>query len=204
MQTRTLIVLAALVAGMSVTSLLLLLLEPNPVAPPPGGVLMGIPDVLDERQLANIEAAPRQWQAILIHDSGAQRGSAESVGQLHDKLGRDGLGYHFVVNNGSGEPDGTIEIGYRWKYQLEGGYLDATANPEQAAAWHEHVIGVCVIGNPDNEPLTDAQVESLVWLIDALQETFDVPGEAVVIDAGSQGVPRFPFEARLRRELDAR
>ncbi len=201
MQTRTLVVLTALVAGMSLTSLLLLLLEPTPMAPPAGPMLLQ-QDLADEQRLLATDAPIRDWSAIVIHDSGASQGSADSLGRLHEQMGRQGLGYHFVINNGSGRADGTIEIGYRWKHQHDGAYLSPIQeDPEQAQIWHERVLGICLVGDTETLQISEDQFESLVWLIRSLQDELGVESDRVLFDLGRDGSPRYSFEERLRQRL---
>jgi len=43
----------------------------------------------------------RPWRYIVIHHMASSRGSAGIIHRLHRKRGYDGLGYHFVIGNGS-------------------------------------------------------------------------------------------------------
>src|SRR5579864_1667285 len=56
--------------------------------------------------------APRNpaFRSIVIHHSATHGGSAAAFERTHrTRLG--GLAYHFVIGNGSGAPDGAIEVG---------------------------------------------------------------------------------------------
>ncbi len=188
---RTWVVLSSLLIGMTAISSLLLVLEPGPVAPLPEVTLLSTDQSIDPAdRLFNI---PRNqdWQAIIVHDSGTDDGSAESVGAAHERLGRDGLGYHFVINNGSGERDGTIEIGFRWQQQISGTYLDGPG-----ADWfNSHAIGICLIGDADTGRFSDSQLRELIWLVRRLQDRFGIPREAVYAQIGSDShrvSPHFP------------
>src|SRR6185369_8118487 len=46
-----------------------------------------------------------RWQAIVIHHSAAPYGTPASIERQHRAMNLDGLGYHFVVGNGSGMSD---------------------------------------------------------------------------------------------------
>lgn len=180
---RTIVVLAALVMGMTLTSGLLLLLEPGPVAPLTGLTLTSLDrSASPEQKLFDTSTTPRQWQAIVIHDSGSLTGSSRTLHQAHEQAGRDGLGYHFVVNNGTGEEDGVIEMGFRWPRQLAGQYVEGG---EDAQWFNENAIGICVVGDVDRESPTVAQRAELLWLVQQLQARFNIPRDRVYVEVGS-------------------
>lgn len=193
------VVLAALVAGMSITSLLLVLLEPNPVALPPQGVLFNNKQVSSQGTLTTAEggkayqllaetaASVRPWTRIVIQDSGAQRGSAASIDieSVIDQMPGEQAGYHFVINNGTEQEDGAIEIGYRWKHQFDA--AEPVAPPRLGEASNSvsaelnssgdkaftGTIAVCVIGDSDQQELTEDQEDSLIWLVKTLSQQLD-------------------------------
>jgi hypothetical protein len=120
---------------------------------------------------------PSRWQSIVIHHSGSPAGDAETLNRQHITYGLDGLGYHFVIGNGSGMGDGIIHIGYRWRRQLPG----AHALGDNAEWFNRNAIAICLIGNGDNRAFTDRQVESLVRLVRDLQSRLLIPAERVVL-----------------------
>ncbi len=194
---RTLVVLGSLVAGMTLTALLLIVLVPGPVAPLGGAILQQTDARQDSEAGLFGVTRERDWQAIVIHDSGSMSGSAESLNELHERLGRGGLGYHMVVNNGTGEADGTIELGFRWREQFDGAYLDTGNRPEVAAWYHGHAIGICVVGDVDQQSLTEKQFQELLWLVQTLQDRYGIDSEHVYVDMGADPEParRFPYAA---------
>lgn len=186
-------VLGALVMGMTMTSALLLVLEPGPVAPLSGVTLQSVDNATQPSDKLFDIAQPHPWQAIVIHDSGSLTGSARSINEVHERLGRKGLGYHFVINNGTGTDDGVIEVGFRWERQFEGAYV-----PEAAAGfdWNRNAIGVCLVGDADRRAFTESQLRELVWLVQQLQARFNIPRDAVYIEVGGSpdGPPKlFPY-----------
>lgn len=185
---RTLIVLGSLIGGMTLISGLLLVLEPGPVAPLSGITLTSV-DVSGRPADRLFGSAPSHaWQAIVIHDSNTLQGSSRTLNELHEKMGRKGLGYHFVINNGRGEADGLIEVGFRWTRQLPGAYVEG-----QGAEWfNRNAIGICLIGDTDRQPLTQAQLRELVWLVQQLQRQYNIPGDKVVVQMGEQASVTFP------------
>jgi len=198
---RTLTVLASLVAAMTVTSGLLLLLEPGPSAPAAGVALQSInrPDdtnpVQAQSKLFDTQALEVKWNAIVIHDSRTPEGSAQTMHLIHQNLGRDGLGYHFVLDNGPGSDDGKIEVGFRWSKQGPGDFFDP-----RTTEWPD-TIGICLIGDGQGEGFTDTQLQQLVWLVQQLQSRYGIPKNSVYAQIGTQTAgSRFP-DAWFRQQL---
>jgi len=178
---RTITVLGSLVVGMTLTSILLLVLTPGPATPISGVRLQAIERETDRTDKLFDTARPRKWQAIVIHDSGAMAGSADAINKVHEMLGRGGLGYHFVINNGSMAEDGQIDVGFRWQRQFAGAYVEGTG-----ADWfNQNAVGVCLIGNADEGKFTEAQLRQLVWLVRQLQQQYRVPAEQVYVSVGA-------------------
>ena len=199
---RTILVLTSLALCMTLTSALLLALEPGRVAPMTGVALISTDQQVEPQETLFSVAQPHDWQAIYIHDSLTMEGSATTLSEMHRLDGRVGLGPHLVINNGQGESDGLIEVGFRWQRQLPGDYLAG----DQAAVWfNENAIGICLIGDADRKAFTPSQIRELVWLVRQLQSRFNIPASHVYVRVGTdpQGVSRnFPhaaFEQQLLR-----
>jgi len=188
---------------MTLASTVLLLLEPTQVAPFNGVRLQSIDRGTEpESVLFATDPAPLadRWSMIVIHDSGTVLGSAESLNREHERLGRGGLGYHFVIGNGSDTTDGLIEVGFRWRTQKVG----AHSVGDYAQQFNRHAIGICVVGDADREPITDAQMRELVWLVQQLQHKFGISAKDVYLGIGSgqQDLPagHFPL-GQFQRQL---
>ncbi len=202
---RTLIVLGALVVAMTVVSAVLLVLEPRPGSAGSEVIhLTSLDGSEPQTTLFNTTPAPdpRVWKAIVIHHSGTTEGSAATIDRVHERLNLGGLGYHFVIDNGRGGPDGEIEVGFRWKQQRAGAY---SAGP--SGDWfNRHAIGICLIGDPQKEAPSEAQIRELVWLVRHLQVRLGVPTSRVLVQGGSgsasaSGGGRFFPEAAFRQQL---
>lgn len=124
-----------------------------------------------------------RWQAIVIHHSGTSAGTVEEIARLHRQWGLPTLGYHFVIGNGNGEPDGDVLAGPRWIAREPGAHVAARpggASPD--AAWfNEHAIGICLIGNGERRAFTDAQMANLVRHVRQLQAAYGIPDSNVVL-----------------------
>jgi len=193
---RTLIVLGSLVMGMTLTSGLLLVLEPGPVAPLTGVSLQSIDRGTQSSgagQLFDHPDPSRDWRGIIVHASGSEEGSARTLDQLHKELGRSGLGYHFVINNGSFREDGLIELGPRWRQQMPGAYVSGP----RSQPVNDRFIGVSLIGDDQQQDFpSQEQMQELLWLVKRLQQRYDIPSQAVIVDTG----PTFPH-TRFRKQL---
>jgi hypothetical protein len=125
---------------------------------------------------ANVENTGR-WKGIVIHHSAIGFGSAAHEHKYHKSKGWDGLGYHFVINNGVrkdgyGEPDGLVEVGYRWNGQKIGSHC--RENGDRSNYWNKYTIGICLIGNFETRGPTKRQMQSLVKLVRFLQDRYDI------------------------------
>jgi hypothetical protein len=126
-------------------------------------------------------AAPRQWKYIVVHHSAGSSGSVDSIHEDHmkkkDKNGNPwlGIGYHFVIGNGNGMPDGEIEPTFRWRTQIQGAHAGS-----QDKDYNERGIGVCLIGNFENTPPSAAQRRSMKQLVQTLRLEYGIPTVNVV------------------------
>ena len=85
----------------------------------------------------------------------------------------NGLAYHFVIGNGRGAGDGEIEVGGRWKRQLQGGHV-------RSVSMNRVAIGIGLVGNFQKSYPTRRQMDSLVRLVKYLMKTYNVPLRRVV------------------------
>ncbi|MFH1370516.1 MAG: peptidoglycan recognition family protein [Planctomycetota bacterium] len=114
----------------------------------------------------------RAWSAIIIHHSATREGNAAIIDKWHrEKNGWDGIGYDFVIGNGTNSSDGEIEPTYRWRGQLTGAHAGGT--PGNWA--NEEGIGICLIGDFNYSIPTPKQRASLVQLIRFLQQRYHIP-----------------------------
>ena len=124
----------------------------------------------------------RDWQAIVIHHSATTSGNAAIFDRWHREQNHwNGVGYDFVIGNGSESGDGQVEVTYRWQQQLVGAHCRTPNN------WaNEHAIGICLVGDFSQERPTDAQMKSLVQLVQFLRQRYSIARYAVY---GHQDTP---------------
>jgi len=202
---RARVVWAALVASMTGVGGLLLALDGRPtprldglalIAPVPAAGAATLDAVFNTRRPLD----RGRWQGIVIHHSGALHGSASSLAAEHASQRVAGLGYHFVIGNGDGAENGELHVGYRWLDQLPGAHV---GGPDQTR-FNERYIGICLIGDGDRRPFSDAQLRRLTRLVAALASELELPPESIVLhrDVAASASPGRLFpEAAFRRGL---
>ncbi|MBU0710073.1 MAG: N-acetylmuramoyl-L-alanine amidase [Candidatus Omnitrophica bacterium] len=115
-----------------------------------------------------------KWKYIIIHHSATDSGTALDFDRSHNNKGWRGLGYHFVIDNGTkGKQKGQIEVAPRWLKQQNGSHCKASGMNSKA-------IGICLVGNFSNEYVSARQMDSLVWLVDRLRRHYKIPLKNVV------------------------
>jgi hypothetical protein len=137
------------------------------------------------------------WEYVVIHHSGTAAGSVEGIHREHrsrkDASGNSwlGIGYHFVIGNGNGMPDGLITGTFRWKEQLHGAHSGH-------AVFNARGIGVCLIGNFEQTAPTEKQMVSVKQLVRVLAGRYGISGDRVVghsaVRATSCPGKRFPLK----------
>ncbi len=201
------IVLGALVASMTLVGGALFLVENHPglggVAPAAAALEpRSAPAAPVNQNLikANRPLESGRWAGIVIHHSGSPAGSLDSIARQHEAAGLKCLGYHFIISNGQGAPDGQISPGPRWLDQLPGAHAKGPASE----ALNRKTIGICLVGDGESRTFTDAQIDSLARLVAQLQKQFNIPATAVVLhrDVASTSSPGRLFpEAAFRSRL---
>jgi len=125
-----------------------------------------------------IPATPEHaWRYIVIHHSATDTGNAEVFDQIHrDQRGWDELGYHFVITNGSGGPDGTVQVGPRWNKQKWGAHCGGTPDNR----YNDLGIGICLVGRFDERMPSDGQMASMMELTRFLVIRYGIDPDDVI------------------------
>ncbi len=159
-----------------------------------------IPDAAPLRLIIPLYPS-RKWDYIVVHHSATDVGNALSFDYVHSKKKRwKGLGYHFVIDNGtSGKQDGQIEISPRWIHQEDGAHC-------KAGGMNYKGIGICLVGNFSEDRVTQKQMESLVILVNELKKYYDIPNSHILRHGQVKGASTecpgkiFPWN-KFRRRL---
>jgi hypothetical protein len=121
------------------------------------------------------KTAARPWKWIVIHHSASPAGSMNVFDKEHKAKGWDGVGYHFVIGNGTNSADGQVEVTPRWPVQKWGAHAKTLDN-----RFNEYGIGICMVGNFDSARPTAAQMRSLTKLTAYLMQTYHIAPQNVV------------------------
>ncbi len=113
----------------------------------------------------------KNWTAIVIHHSGTTNGNAAIFDKWHKQGNHwEGVGYNFVIGNGTDSADGQVEITFRWSEQTTGAHCKTPNN------WaNENAVGICLVGNFNDTVPTTRQMNSLLRLIRFLQNRYSIP-----------------------------
>ncbi len=143
----------------------------------------------------------RKWDYIIIHHSATDVGNALDFDYAHKSRRWKGLGYHFVIDNGtSGKEDGQIEVSPRWIHKEDGAHCKANGMNYKG-------IGICLVGNFSEDSVTTRQMEALVFLVNVLKDYYHIPNSRILghgqVKGSSTECPgaRFPW-SEFRRRLD--
>lgn len=157
--------------------------------------------VNDPNDLYQPPKADRPWRYIVLHHSAHAEGSYAEIDREHRaKLGSAGCGYHFVIGNGTGSPDGRIEVAQRWSDQRGG----AHCRDAKSSAVNDYGIGICLVGDLDQDGPTPKQVEAAQALVEYLQARYGIPAQNVDVHAQLANNPtacpgkHFPRQAIVR------
>ncbi|MBN2181235.1 MAG: N-acetylmuramoyl-L-alanine amidase [Sedimentisphaerales bacterium] len=119
--------------------------------------------------------AEKQWTAIIVHHSATEKGNAAIFNKWHiEQHGWDGVGYDFVIGNGTDSGDGQVEVTFRWRQQITGAHCKTPDN------WaNEDGIGICLVGNFNNYRPTERQMQSLVNLTRFLKKRYGISNSRI-------------------------
>ncbi|MGC9455449.1 MAG: peptidoglycan recognition protein family protein [Phycisphaerae bacterium] len=145
--------------------------------PEPVRTMASRPETTQRQRTAEASASDRsrRWRYIVIHHSATDGGNAAVFDAAHRRRGWDELGYHFVIDNGAGGPDGRVEVGSRWHSQKHGAHCRTAGNEH-----NEHGIGICLVGDFSNRRPSRAQLQALRSLVGRLTAEYDIPSGNVM------------------------
>ncbi len=118
----------------------------------------------------------KRWIAIVIHHSATPFGNAEIFDEWHRERNHwDGVGYDFVIGNGTDSADGQVEVTFRWKQQKTGAHVGGTYKN-----WaNRDAIGICLVGNFNETLPSRKQMDALLKLVRFLQKRYAIPKQNI-------------------------
>jgi N-acetylmuramoyl-L-alanine amidase len=107
----------------------------------------------------------RRWQFIVVHNSGTRQGNARVFDYYHRRVRRmqNGLAYHFVIGNGTSTGNGQVEVGDRWRRQINGGHVHSDY-------LNNISLGICLVGDFNRGQPTRAQLDACEELVRYLRD----------------------------------
>ena len=145
--------------------------------------------VIEEIRRAPVQR--RRWQFIVVHNSGTRQGNARVFDYYHRHVRRmrNGLAYQFVIGNGTSTGNGQIEVGDRWRRQINGGHVHSDY-------LNNISLGICLVGDFNRDQPTLAQLESCEELIRYLRQRCGKTAghEIVVRPHREMNPPRWPTD----------
>ena len=148
--------------------------------PPPPPKRRHIVQVSPTRGWISPGGVSGRWDCVVIHHSGSDKSTPQGMHDWHvNGRGWHTLGYHFVIGNGVGYPDGKVYVGERWTKQMHGAHCKTSSNH-----YNEHGIGICLIGNFNNHSPTPKQIQSLARLLSFLSEQCGFPRSRIFTHGG--------------------
>ena len=141
----------------------------------------------------------KKWKYIIIHHSATDYGNAMEFNKAHLRRGWKGVGYHFIIDNGTcGKENGQIEVSPRWIKQVDGAHC-------KASEMNSRGIGVCLVGNFSKGYPSKVQMKSLEFLVNKLADYYNIPKRNILGHGQVTGAKtecpgtRFPWNNFMRK-----
>jgi hypothetical protein len=167
-QPRVAKVLAALLVSMTAGAVVLMAMSGN--APLAGPFCLSSYYKLNPVEkiiVSENDQSQVQWNRVEVFYSGTRAGNIAQLASLAGLRSSDDLDCHFLVCNGLGGLDGSIETTHKWLKQW------------QAVAASEGTIRICVVGDGNNVLATNSQIRRVEALIDKLSRNFAIDSEFI-------------------------
>lgn len=113
--------------------------------------------------------SPENIKYIVLHHSGSNAGNVEQFRRQHKAWGWSDVGYHFIITNGNGGPDGEIQAGR--DVLLTGAHCYGRRNFDS--------IGICLVGDFTKGEPTFKQMAALYDLLSQLVKKYHIPIENI-------------------------
>lgn len=149
-----------------------------------------------------VSARAERWRGIVIHHTGTDGGTMESIDKYHRENNKweNGFGYHFLIGNGNGMADGEVAIGRRWNEQekLDGAHVGKISdvkrgefNLPQGVSPNSVFIGIALVGDFDQYLPSPNQLAALKGLLAFLRAEYGI-GLASIVGHGTLMNTRCP------------
>jgi hypothetical protein len=144
-----------------------------------------------QKEIRDAPVLARRWRYIVVHNSGTRQGNAKAFEYYHKYVRGmpNGLAYQFVIGNGTSSGDGEIEVGNRWRRQIQGGHVHSDYLNNIA-------LGICLVGDFNRDTPTKKQIEACEELIRYLrQRVGKIDGKWAIVKPHREiNPPRWPTD----------
>lgn len=178
-QKRVAVVLTSLVATLTLSAGLLLIVEGAPLTATPQ--MLGRPQVAETQVPLQVGA----WNYIIVYESGTLAGDAASLAEGRTQGGpslpsaaRPGANFHFVVDGARGV-DGELRVGSAWLRQESGapyaGWPDVSYYHYSP---YNNAVGICLVGEVSRDGQVRpgaSQASTATDLVRELQRKLNIP-----------------------------
>ncbi len=172
---RTVKILASLIASMTIGGGLLMLLDNQ--TPTAGAFSLAGYTRLNSIEKVVLDISPGRkniWDKIEVSFTG---GSSDDLAVIAQKAGlnaKEDLNFHFLVCSGCSETDGLIRSTQRWNRQRP-----ALQGPN----WYgsRQTIRIMVVGDSEENPASDAQLKRVAGLVSLLARRFEISKDNIAL-----------------------
>jgi N-acetyl-anhydromuramyl-L-alanine amidase AmpD len=114
-----------------------------------------------------------RWKYIVIHHSAGSSGDLPFFKRVHRQRQAndpiDAVPYHYIIGNGHGLAAGEIVSDWRQSYNIWGAHV-STNNHD----YNFRGIGICLVGNFENNKVPAIQYHSLLRLTKSLMSKYNI------------------------------
>ena len=171
--TRVARVLAALLVSMTGGAIVLMALGNHPPSAGPFCLSSYYRlNAVEKAIRSQASQSPDRWSTIEIFYSGTRAGNIEQLASLSGLSNPDDFNCHFVVCNGNGGGDGSIQPTTKWQKQwsiISGGNCYGSSQ----------TVRICLVADGKTSPPTDSQVKRIEALVDGLCRKFHIRPESI-------------------------
>ena len=127
---------------------------------------------------------PKRWRYIVVHHSGGRFGDVELLRRVHQARQPndpvDMIPYHFLVGNGNGIALGSIVETERWRNDIWGAHVRGRDRNLRG-------IGICLIGNYQDDDLPEGQYAAAVGLVRRLAGEHGISPRNITLHGDTPG-----------------
>ena len=127
-----------------------------------------------------------RWEYIVVHHSAGNYGNIEFLQKVHRERQAydpiDAIPYHYIIGNGNGMGMGEVASDWRGDNNIWGAHVSRNNRDRNLRG-----IGICMVGNYEENTVPQKQYDSLVSLTKTLMQKYSIGAENVSGHGHTQG-----------------